>query len=313
MKSSIIFLLLLCFISLAESAPVPFPAGENNERATSSEGNNAKALRPSRSSNEDIPDHELETPADNPDVPLPGRHGSYFDAKNEVMVAKYGDIHLPQHMNHVIQNQELHPSNRQPMDYVTSSKSRDRNRYEALRNIDTIPGKARDEKHPAMFNNAEHDSTTTVQLLSKTESDKEGVMLRALKEGMKQNGVKGIIRPNPGWRDFNWEQHMAHEAPGRLQTVHDSRQHPIEPVEDGSQDGHDHEQSDTDTGSESDSSVKQKASTQDGHKQTKHDRSESRAAGKQKEVASDDHEPLPNEGTSKAAGKRKEDNQDDHD
>lgn len=109
------------------------------------------------------------------EVPLPGRKAVYFDEKSKEFTAYYGDDVLPLHMAHLQQNQEMYPQNLQPM-AVASRRENSRNRRKATGGVPTggeyLPGDplVRDEKHPAMFVNPEHLTTTTVQKLPQSES-----------------------------------------------------------------------------------------------------------------------------------------------
>jgi len=162
------------------------------------------------------------TPEIDPHVPLPGRTGLHFDAESKIFTLHYGDDDLPKHMGHLERNQQEFPHNRNPMPYDPSGA----NRGTALAGVPPAtrePGsneeRVRDEKMPSMLRNPHHATSTTVEYLPKTESNKEGGHLSALAKAMKKEGKDNVLaqlRPNRGWLPLNRDQQRGHEAPARL-------------------------------------------------------------------------------------------------
>ncbi|KAG6849821.1 hypothetical protein H0H93_004770 [Arthromyces matolae] len=129
---------------------------------------------------------------------------------------------MPEHTGHLQRNQAEFPHNRDPMPL---SRNSDVNRYNALYNIQPAPkhpltgnDRVKDEKMPAMFDNPHHGTSTTVEYLDRTESNREGGQLSQLAAIMKKEGpdALGQLRPNPGWLPLDHDQRRGHEAPARL-------------------------------------------------------------------------------------------------
>ena len=158
------------------------------------------------------PTHE-----DDPNVPVPGKTGVYYDPKHNVVYAYYGDS-LHEHAVHIMINHQLSPENRLPMELASVEEHRN-NRVEALRNIATQMKKARDEKPLAMVKQPDG-SKKSVLYVSEKESralffspqtlwfmsneiclDDEGGLLskaRALMDAHKHSKI--ATRPNLGFR-----------------------------------------------------------------------------------------------------------------
>ncbi|KAF9463952.1 hypothetical protein BDZ94DRAFT_1321495 [Collybia nuda] len=157
-----------------------------------------------------------------PTKPLPGRTGIHTNDATRITTLYYGDDNLPEHMGHLQRNQAQYPHNRRPMSLAPNARE---NRKAALQLIQ-VGGKhpvsgfsrARDEKMPAMLNNLQHSTSTTVEYLPEYESRKEGGYTSAFKQTIQKGGpgAQGQLRPNPGWLPLHPGQQRGHEAPARL-------------------------------------------------------------------------------------------------
>lgn len=149
MKLPSLFTLFLCLLLRSSAAPIP---SEDNGNQLAPSGN--------------LP-------------PLPGRTESHYDPTTGIATAYYGDDRMPEHMGHVQRNQAQRPENRLPMP-ASENHELEQNRQEALRGIlsgglfrtyaPLLGNRVRDEKHPAMFSNEHHSTTTTVEYLPAKES-----------------------------------------------------------------------------------------------------------------------------------------------
>jgi hypothetical protein len=131
---------------------------------------------------DDPPRANTPTPNDDPEVPLPGRSGWYRDPNTGLTTAFYGDDQMPNHMRHTDRNQQLHPSNRDPMPINTGPS----NRPDALRNIPPAPAhpvtkdsRVKDEKPPNMFKIPNSKTQTTVEYRDEMESSGKNRNLNA--------------------------------------------------------------------------------------------------------------------------------------
>lgn len=111
----------------------------------------------------------IPTPADDVDVPLPGKSGVFYHEPNGNAYLYYGDD-TKGHTKHLAMNQELYPENRLPMKHASQAQGQ-KNRDEALRGIPARGREVvRDEKPIASLLSKNHAKTTTVQYLPERES-----------------------------------------------------------------------------------------------------------------------------------------------
>lgn len=147
MKYTTLITLLLCFGLLISALPLPQQFSHRaiqqrqyifDRRSSQDPGNNTNERRV-----------KTPTPEDDPNVPVLGATGTYYDEKENLVWAYYGDS-LRQHAVHIMLSQHLNPTTRLPMKRASAEEHR-RNRIEALKNIPTRPNMARDEKPVAML------------------------------------------------------------------------------------------------------------------------------------------------------------------
>jgi hypothetical protein len=184
MKFISFFTFFVCLVALSNAAPIPSPGNDGNAGGSDPKGK-GKARQestpsppPGSESSWSPSRAHTPTPAEDPNVPLPGRSGVHHDPSTGITTLHYGDDHMPEHMGHLQRNHELHRGNCRPMP-LASDAEHTRNRNEALHNVpsggkyrNTDENANRDEKHLAMLSNPHHSTTTTVEKLPASESSK---------------------------------------------------------------------------------------------------------------------------------------------
>lgn len=138
--------LFLCFGLLISALPLPFPSSDH-------EITPRQVAFDKRTGNDNQPNipgpPKTPTPEDDPEVPVPGKSGVYYQRKKNLVWFMYGDD-LREHAEHIMLNHKKNPVNRLPMKLAGIKEHHD-NRQNALRGIPTQPEMARDEKPPAAF------------------------------------------------------------------------------------------------------------------------------------------------------------------
>ena len=163
-------ILVVCLASfLSVSLAIPVGSDDGQGPPKERDKGKGKAPPPSRPG--------TPTPADDPNVPLPGRNGWYTDPRTGVTTMYYGDDTMPEHMRHTDRNQQRFPENAKPKELASDQPVDPKNRNNALHNVPKAPPhpvtgrpRVKDEKLPNMFHNPNHDKTTTVEYRDEEES-----------------------------------------------------------------------------------------------------------------------------------------------
>ncbi|KJA26574.1 hypothetical protein HYPSUDRAFT_52456 [Hypholoma sublateritium FD-334 SS-4] len=206
--------LFLCFGLLISALPFPLPSS-NHEIAPHQVVFDKRTEHDNRPNTPDPP--KTPTPEDNPEVPVPGKSGVYYQREKKLVWFMYGDD-LREHAEHIMLNHKKYPVNRKPMKLAGIQTHRI-NRQNALRGIPTQPGMARDEKPPATFEHPGSDTNPTVVMASIRESNREGGLLASGVALMKDHGAAGLIRANLGFKNPDPDMRLPMSAPPKLRTA----------------------------------------------------------------------------------------------
>ena len=151
------------------------------------------------------------------DKPLPGRTDTSV-GKDGVITAWYGDDHLPQHMQHVIDSQAKYPGNAGDFPYNPDAANNRKDRLKGISSagVDPVTGEPRvkDEKTLASQKNLNQKTDTTVRFLPHYESGGKRTMLE--QEAYEKR--KKEFEKDPNNKGKKYEEHKPKAADGSLKS-----------------------------------------------------------------------------------------------